>query len=122
MARLDIRPATEKDFEEVYGYPPSRSIRGYSGYLHGRPVAIAGIYYYPDQVVAFCNIRPEAYECRMGLARGVLRVLELIEDKAVPVFAIADPNIPGAEDFLMRCGFQYYLKSPNGEVFIWQKP
>lgn len=115
---LEIKPATKEDFEAVYGHPPSRSIHGYTAYRDGNPVAIAGVYYYPDQVIAFCNIRNEARDEWVGLTRGALKVLKMIKDKGVPVLAIADPAIPAAEDFLMRCGFQYLTKGPNGEVFV----
>lgn len=115
---LDIKPITRKYFEDVYGHPPSRSISGFAAVVAGRAVAVAGIYYFPNQVVAFCNILPDYKQHRVSLARGTLKVLQLIKQKGIPIFAIADKNNPQAEDFLMRCGFEYHQRGAVGEVFI----
>lgn len=42
----------------------------------------------------------------------------MIKEKGISVYAIADPSIPSSEDFIMRCGFEYLTKGPNGQVFV----
>lgn len=120
MDKLKVRKATVGDFEEVYGHSPVASINGYSCHLNGRCVAIGGIYYLKDQVVAFCNILEEAKQDKMGLAIAIVKVRKLIQSKGIPIYAIADEEIPTAEEFLMHCGFEYYKRGPNGRVFIWK--
>lgn len=87
----------------------------------GVTASVGGIYYMKDQVIAFFNIDPEYKHLKLPLAKGVLKVMELIKSLNYPVLAIADSNIPESEDFLMRCGFRYLDKGPNGEVFVWQQ-
>lgn len=118
MVSLSLVPAKAIHFEEVYGHPAPRSIKGMAGLVNGKAVAIAGVYYFPDTVVAFCNVRPEAQQYKIGLARGALKVLEMIKGLNIPVYAVAEASNPAAEDFLMRCGFTYCRKEPAGEVFI----
>ena len=118
MANLEIVPATALHFEQVYGEKPSKTIRGYAGLVDGRAVSIGGVYYLNDQLVAFCNILP-GYEYLKALhAKGCIKVLRMIKDMKVTVYAVADKDKPQAEDFIMRCGFSYLRKGPNGEVFI----
>lgn len=117
---LNIRPIKQGDFEELYGYPPTRTIKGYTAELHGQPVAMVGIYFMPDQIVAFCNAKDIARRYKRDMARGFRLFAGLLKEQGSPVFAIADPSIPTSENLLMRCGFQYLNKGPNGEVFIWK--
>lgn len=115
----NVRPIRQGDFEAIYGYPPSRSIKGFTAELGGKPVAVAGIYYMVDHIVAFCNVTNEAAENKRLMASGFRKFAELLNGMDVPVFAVADSRIPTAENFLMRCGFEYLNKGPNGEVFVW---
>jgi hypothetical protein len=116
-----VRPIKRGDFEAVYGYAPARTIKGYTAELHGQPVAVAGVYYMPDHVVAFCNVSPDAQHDKRGMASGFRKFAALLNELNTPVFAIADPDIPSSEILLMRCGFKYLHKGPNGEVFVWHK-
>jgi hypothetical protein len=118
---LEIRPIKRGDFEAIYGHPPTRTIRGFTAIDNGRPVAVAGVYYLPDQIVAFCRVTPEAQRQRHWMAVGYRKIKELLDSMEAPVFAVADPAIPTAENLLMRCGFEYLNKGPNGEVFVWHK-
>lgn len=117
---LNIRPIKQGDFERLYGYSPTRTLKGYVGELNEEPVAMVGIYFMPDQIVAFFNIKDEAKQYKRDIAKGVRLFNKLLKEQNTPVFAIADPSIPTSENLLMRCGFQYLNKGPNGEVFIWK--
>jgi hypothetical protein len=116
-----VRPIKRGDFEAVYGYPPSRTLKGFCAELDGRPIGVAGIYYLPDHVVAFCNVTPDCGRYKAAMASGYRKFKELLDGLAIPVVAIADPSIPSSENLLMRCGFKYLHKGPNGEVFVWQR-
>ena len=116
-----IRPIKRGDFEAVYGYSPSRTLKGYCAELDGRPVGVAGIYYMPDHVVAFCNVTDDGRCHKAAMATALRKFSNLLNNMEVPVFAVADKDIPSSENFLMRCGFKYLNKGPNGEVFVWHK-
>ncbi len=118
---VSIRPIKRGDFEAVYGYAPSRTVKGFCAELEGRPVGVAGIYYMPDHVVAFCNVTEDGGRDKRAMAVALRKFSHLLNSMDVPVFAIADKSLPEAENFLMRCGFKYLNKGPNGEVFVWHK-
>jgi hypothetical protein len=120
MGKVEIRPATAEDIRVLYGHSPRKTMRAYTAVYDGRPVAVAGLYYYPDQVVAFSCINPEYAHLKAGLARGALKVLRLLKDMNKPVIAVAEPGIPTAPEFLERCGFEYLLTNSQGKVYIWR--
>ena len=121
MGNVKIRFATKKDVYDVYGHYPSQTMRAYAAELDGKTVAVSGLYYFPDQIVAFSKILPGYEKYKTGIAKGALKVLDMLERVNLPVFAIADKDIPGSGDFLLRCGFDYVTTNSQGEVYLWQK-
>jgi hypothetical protein len=119
--RMEIRPATAEDIEAVYGSFPRKTMRAYAALYDGKPVAVAGVYYYPDQVVAFSKILPEYAHLKAGLGRGALKVLRLLKEINKPVLAVAEPSIPTSPEFLERCGFEYIMTNSQGRVYAWRK-
>ena len=120
MANVEIRPATEADIRTVYGTNPPRTMRAYAAICDGAAVAVAGVYYYPDQVVAFSKILPEYRHLKHGLAKGVLKVIDLLKKMNKPVLAVAEPDIPSAPALLERAGFKYMMTNSQGRVYVWQ--
>jgi hypothetical protein len=121
LAQIVIRPATAKDISEVYGSPPPRTMKAFAAVLGDVPVAVSGVYYYPDQVVAFSKILPQYTHLKAGLARGAIKVLNMLKQINVPILAIAEPGLPTAPDFLERCGFEYVMTNSQGRVYVWRK-
>lgn len=119
MSKVIIRPANGQDFYDVYGHSPSRNMKAYAAELDGKTIAIGGLYYFPEQIIAFTKIK-EGYENqKVGLAKGALKLLEMLRKINVPVFAVADPDVPGSSETLLRCGFEYVKRSEQGEVYVW---
>jgi len=116
---MEIRPATEADIRTVYGHGPLRTMRAYAAICDGAAVAVAGVYYYPDQVVAFSKILPEYAHLKAGLGRGAIKVLRLLKEINKPVLAVAEPSIPTSSEFLERCGFEYVMTNSQGRVYKW---
>jgi hypothetical protein len=120
MVKVIIRPGNGQDFYDVYGHAPARNMRLYAAELKGKTIAVGGLYYFPEQIIAFTKIK-EGYENqKVGLAKGCLKMIELLRKVNTPVFAIADPTIPGSNETLLRCGFEYVKHSDQGEVYVWQ--
>lgn len=119
--QITIRPASAEDIISVYGSAPSRSMRAYAAVVDDKAVAVAGVYYYPDQVVAFSKINPEYAHLKAGIGRGALKVLRMLKSMDKPVLAVAEPSIPTSSEFLERCGFEYLRTNHLGRVYIWQK-
>jgi hypothetical protein len=95
-------------------------MRAYAALVDGEPAAVAGVYYYPDQVVAFSRIKPEYEHLKIGLGRAALKVLRMLQDMNVPVLAVAEPGKETAPAFLERCGFDHMKTTKQGEVYVWR--
>jgi hypothetical protein len=121
MGSVEIRPATAEDISLLYGEYPRKTMRAYTALYDGQPIAVAGVYYYPDQVVAFSKILPEYAHLKAGLGRGALKVLRLLKEINKPVLAVAEPDIPTSSEFLERCGFEYIMTNSQGRVYAWRK-
>jgi hypothetical protein len=117
---VEVRPATAADIAAVYGEPPKRSMRAYAALVDGEAIAVAGVYYYPDQVVAFSRINPAYEHLRTGLGRGALKVIQMLKNMNVPVLAVAEPGKETAPAFLERCGFEHMKTTKQGEVYVWR--
>lgn len=122
MVKVIIRPAKAADILALYGNYPKHNMKAYAAELDGKVIAVSGVNYFPDQLVAFSKILPEYQHMKFALAKGTLKVLDLLKRIDAPVYAIADKDIKGSADFLMRCGFEYVARTPEGEVYVWQKP
>lgn len=118
---MEIRPATAEDIEALYGERPRKTMKAYTALVDGQPVAVAGLYYYGEQVVAFSKILPEFDHMKIGLGRAALKVLQMLREINKPVLAIAEPSIPTSSEFLERCGFKYVMTNSQGRVYQWQR-
>jgi hypothetical protein len=120
MGNVTIRPATWKDVVAVYGVPPKRNMKAFAAELDGETVGVAGLYYFPDHIVAFSKAKPEHKHRKMGIVKMTHKMLDLLNTLRVPVFAIADPDIETSGDFLLKVGFEYHTRNENGEIYVWQ--
>jgi hypothetical protein len=121
MGNIDIRPTTAEDIEVLYGHRPRKTMRAYTAVYDGQPVAVGGVYYYSDQVVAFSCIKPEFAHLKAGLGRGAIKVLRMLKDINKPIIAVAEPGIPTSAEFLERCGFEHTHTNSQGKVYVWRK-
>lgn len=120
MGSVKIRPANVRDVQAVYGHPPKRSMKAYAATLDDKTIGVAGLYYFPDHLLAFSNILPEYRHLKVGMGKLALKLLEMLEESKVPVFAVADPEIKGSGDNLLKYGLDYYTLNDVGEIYVWQ--
>jgi len=95
-------------------------MRAWAAEVDGKTAGIAGVYYYPEQVVAFSAMRPEYRHMKFLMAKGSLKILQLLKEMNTAVYAVADPEIPGSDEFLLRCGFEYLAQTSKGGAYVWQ--
>jgi hypothetical protein len=121
MAEIDIRPATSKDVAAICSKPISSSFRGYTLTLDGEPVGIAGVMLKEDRGILFGEAKEAARAYPWAIYKGVRRVMKLVERAAMPVVAVADPNIPRSEELLVHLGFWHVDTCQYGEVYRWNQ-
>ena len=113
----NVIPATREAVRQVYGDKPVRSFRGFTFERESRVIGCAGFYLDGSHVVMFFNGDHE--EMKKDLRAVVVSgraILELAKQKGLPVYADAEPKIPGSERLLEFLGF----KRDEGTVFKWQ--
>jgi hypothetical protein len=120
-ARRWTKPA---DVVELHGDKSPLRIRGVTGTLDGRVVAIGGLTPHPHLAgayLAFVDTKDEAKAYPHHLHRGALQVLALARRLgATKVFASQDPNQPTAERWLTRLGFTFAGEKDGERIWLWQ--
>lgn len=105
---LNVRPATQNDFERLDGRMPktSRAIALERGETLW---AVTGYYLHEGNAVLFCSINP-AVRNEPGFGRYVLRFarqqMKEIAAQGFKVLSGADAEIEGADRLLLHLGFK----------------
>lgn len=102
-----IRPATIDDVLRFYKEPFQQTIRAWAVEYEGEVVCIAGVTHInPRVLLAFSNIADGVSVPKITVWRTALHLFENIKSIGLPVIADPDGNIPGAQRFLERLGFE----------------
>lgn len=101
--KTEIKPATREMLTEMYGHPPSRSMRAYAGFADGQLLAVFGWYYVNDDAVLFSKMKPEARKYKKTLVKAARMVVNAAK---VRLKAIPDCDVPGSEKLLAHLGFR----------------
>lgn len=105
----NLRPATRQDAVELYPEGLSRSFKGITAEIDGKPVGIAGLYFNQNWV-AFARIKPELREHKLTIYKASKKLKDMMEQLDKPVFAFADPSISNSDELLLKMGFEYVGK------------
>lgn len=112
-------PATRELTEAYYGRPSPRTFRGWVCLIDDRPAGVVGIYNDGPERVVFSDIKPEHARERRAIVQGIRLVREMYEPSPLPVYAVANPEIPTAQPLLARLGFAPTGKSiPAGDILM----
>ena len=112
-----IVPLTHEHLAEWYGDEGRKpSINGIAGFIGGKLVAVAGLFYMPGNVVAFCELKEEARAHRLLIALTAARLLNKAKQRHKRIIAMVDRAEPTAERWLSRLGFE----QESGDMWIWR--
>lgn len=126
MASGEFQPLTRELLVGFYGRPQLRTVRGFAYVVEGRALVIVGVFIENGVNVLFSEWTPEAKDMaitvgkRRLIALGAAKVLDMIKDMGVRVFARADCRIPGADILLKHLGFVPVDPEKQPEIFVWQ--
>ena len=112
---LELRPTTDEDVLYVAKEPMPRTGKAYTVTGNDEPLAIIGYYFESGHVILFSSIDPRAKDHSTWYPWDVVRLAKKIIEEAkelgMPMFAAADPDIPGSEKLLEYLGFTRYQRS-----------
>lgn len=98
---------TIEDFKSFYsGRLPNGTVQGYSFFIDGDIVAIAGVERNKGILYAFSDIYKDAALEKMTIYRGALIVREFLKKFKTDIYARANADISGARSFLSHIGFR----------------
>jgi hypothetical protein len=104
-----LRPASSEDVK-VLGGAHGRTIRAFAASRGKDLLGLAGVYYcgtvsFGTQVVAFLHLCPGVVLDPMTVGAGGLWMRRLMRKLGMPVMAVRDEEIPGADRLLTVMGF-----------------
>lgn len=110
-------PLTHEHLVEWHGEEGRRpSVKGVAGYVEGKLVAVAGLFYMPGNVVAFCDLKDEARPHKLLIGLTARLILRDAMKRHRRIIAMIDRSEPTAEAWLSRLGF----KHEQGDLWIWR--
>jgi hypothetical protein len=113
---VHIVPATAELLERFYGSAPTRSQRAVVAIKDDRVIGVAGIYTEDESSVMFSDLTDELRKDKRTVVRGIREVMKLAARRALPVYALADPEVDGSERLLLHMGFEHYRDG----IYRWQ--
>lgn len=115
---IKLVPLTAEHILAIYGKPLPVTVFGIAGVENGCVLALGALYLDQGCMVATCLFSDEAKRDLKRHTRAILiaakRLLEIAARRNLPVRAIAAPDAPRAEAFLVHLGF-----APVGKG-IWE--
>lgn len=116
--RVAYRYATAADIERYYGGPQPMTLRAVVLTLNDEPAAVIGVARHECYAQFFSEYRPEflSHLKSMSTLRALKRVMSIVEETKLPVYAIAEEEEPDSVRILSRLGFVPFEEN----VFRWQ--
>lgn len=106
--RVGYRMATAEDIEAVTGQKSPYTCRAYAFFYDGVPVALGGYKIENGNFVVFSDIKKDVDAPKLTVYRCVLKVMEMVKAKKLPMYAVAENP-----DLCERIGF----KRMSGDVY-----
>tara|TARA_R110000850_G_scaffold269167_2_gene401004 strand:- start:3076 stop:3462 length:387 start_codon:yes stop_codon:yes gene_type:complete len=114
-----IRNATTADIVAFYGEAPSFAIRALVADLDGEIIAIGGLAYHPNRMLAFSDMKEPMRDYPILIYKSAKKVIKLIEKYGGGVVAVASDSESNSNEFLKRLGFIEAGEFKNMEVYSW---
>lgn len=120
MDDIEIRPSTPDDVRSFF--PTLKTtVRAWSIWYKGELSCVAGVAFTPSLMLAFMQIKEGVEAPKMTIWRCTKIVWENIKSLGFKrLYAMANPKLWTAPQYLERLGFKHIESSARGEVYLWQ--
>jgi hypothetical protein len=112
-AVAEVRPATREDVLSFYGRLHRDTVKAVVEILDGKIIAIGGVRFAPDMLVAFASFTEEARRFPVRMVKECRALLNTVGH--CPVYAITDTGSHKEERLLEVLGFRPYVEE------IWRR-
>lgn len=112
---LEVVPATKELLTEYYGEPQDPRVRAFVALLDGKPIGVGGIAYRGQNLEVFSDLQPEMKRYKLTIYKVARKIRDILREKRLPAFAVANPDEPTADAFLRRIGFE----KTDGGLYLW---
>jgi hypothetical protein len=113
MAKPILRLSNAEDVKALYPGGMKYTFYGITVELEGKPIGLGGIYFHRSWVL-FAHITPELRKYKLTIWRTCKELMKAIKHLDQPVYAVADPSIPGSAFLLKKMGFTHLSKDWYG--------
>lgn len=119
---IQTRPARPEDVAALHPEVSGVSYRAWVAELDGEAVGVIGLALTRPRACLFCGFREELrpHLKTVAVLRLLKKVLGVIEERGLPVFALRDRSEDKAPDILKRLGFAPLGEFGGDEVWEWQ--
>ena len=108
-------PLTHDHLVEWHGEEGRRpSIKGVAAFLDDKLIAVAGLFFMPGHVVAFCDLKDEARPFKKLIALTGARLIRDAKKRHKRIIAMINRNEPTAATWLTRLGF----RQEDGDLWV----
>lgn len=116
--RVAWRLASAADLDAYYGERPRQTLNAVVLTLNDAPAAVIGVARQSGYAQLFSQYKPEfrPHLKSISTVRALKRVMRIVEESKLPVYAIAEKEEPESTRILTRLGFV----PDNENVFRWQ--
>lgn len=116
--RVAYRYATAADIEQFYGHPQPMTLRAVVVTLNDELAGVIGVSRHESYAQLFSEFRPgfRPHLKSLRTMRALKRVMSIVEESKLPVYAIAEEGEPDSVRLLSRLGFIAF----QDNVYQWQ--
>mgnify|MGYP003543984032 FL=1 len=100
-----IVPLTRQILDDFCQDPPPVTVKGIAVQTEGRTIGLAG--YFPDgeRWILFARLSDELRADKRTIIKGIRHLVQMMRGRKLPIHAIKDDCIEGAETLLRHAGF-----------------
>lgn len=90
------------------------------GIIDNETVGIAGLVFYKDTAIAFCELKEAAYTHKLTIMKAAKRLVRMMDEFGGHVVAVADEEEANAAGFLGHLGFTPDERFNDVEIYRWR--
>ena len=100
-----IVPLTRQILDDFCQDPPTVTVKGIAAQVDGRTTGVAGYFPEGERYIVFIKLTDELRADKRAIIKGIRLLNQMVSARKLPLHAIKDDCIEGAETLLRHAGF-----------------